>query len=140
VDDERTVQVGHEGAVLEFHKPVPAQAQAESVVATLVLPGLTASRLVYLDDAGGGLPEFFGELAVDWRGWDGPRGWNSREDDLRLTCHHDRIGHVVIEVTLDRLPPHEWHRPGWTATASVVVDPGALQVIAVALHHLLIEA
>jgi hypothetical protein len=49
---------------------------------------------------------------------------------LRLTCLHDAVGTVVIEVELD-------HRSGagWAARASIPVDPGQLDQIAASLRR-----
>jgi hypothetical protein len=41
-----------------------------------------------------------------------------------------------VLVTLGRLPPDEWGIARWTALASLVVEPGALGVIATGLINL----
>jgi Family of unknown function (DUF6228) len=138
VDTDRAVEIGHGEVRLVLHTPEPGYGLAERVTATLVGSNLDATSSIYLY-APRGLPAFFSELAADWRGWDGTREWISIEGDLHLVCYHDRLGHVAIEVSMGRLPPPRWHEPGWMVKALVTVDPGALQVLATALGHLLIE-
>jgi len=47
--------------------------------------------------------------------------------------------HVVIQVTLGVVDPPGWQQASWKLTATVVVDPGGLHVVAIALYHLLIS-
>ena len=53
--------------------------------------GLHATAAVYSygDD---GLVTFIDELAREWRGWDGVRGWHSLEGHLSLSATTDRLG------------------------------------------------
>jgi hypothetical protein len=139
MDDTEAVTIGNVGATLTFHSP---DRVAQSFVATLDMPGITASQTVYLAyfEPDGGLVDFFGSLAGDWKGWDGPREWTEYEASFQLTCWHDRIGHVTIQVGLGRDPVHEWHEPAWKVTGQVIVDPGALVAITDALGHLFAAA
>ena len=81
---------------------------------------------VWCGDGGGPLVELFRSIARDWRGWDEPRSWRSREGGLRLTCTSDRLGHVTLEVTMTGFEKPE----PWRFAATLVVDPGQLDRIA----------
>jgi hypothetical protein len=134
VEQTQSVTIGHEGATLRFHTDDPV---GQSFVVTLDAPGITASQVVSLGHylQGDELVEFFGGLAKDWKGWDGPREWFGN-GDLRLICWHDRIGHVTVQFELGQDPVHEWHEPAWKVTGQVIVDPGALVAITDALGHM----
>ena len=89
-----------------------------SVDACLRVPGLEARSRVY-DTGFDGLAAFFGQLAADWRGWDGERVYESLEHNLRLVATHD--GHVQLAVQLWQEP--RW-QAGWSAAAIFMLDPG----------------
>ncbi len=136
MEPTRSVMIGQPGATLTVRTDDPV---GQSFVASLDLRGMTATERVFPGHytQGGELVEFFEELARDWKGWDGPRAWDSYDDgNFQLICWHDRIGHVTIQVVLGVEPVHEWHEAGWTVTAQVIVDPGSLSVIATSLGHL----
>ena len=133
MESSLAVEIGQAGATLRVEEPAPEQV-GQSITVSIEQPGIAVSTRVYLDsDGGGGLVEFFRSLADDWRGWDGPRKWSTLEGDFQLTCVHNGIGRILVHAELG-LDPWE---SGWKVTAVVVVDPGALQGIATALHHLL---
>ncbi|HSR17068.1 MAG TPA: DUF6228 family protein, partial [Ignavibacteriaceae bacterium] len=44
---------------------------------------------------------YFDDLATNWRGWDGRKEWKSIEDEMRLSCEIDKVGHVSLYVTLE---------------------------------------
>ena len=64
------------------------------------------------------LDEFFGRLAQDFRGWDGPRAWRSEDGDLELVAVNDWIGIVQLRVTLTQ--------ETWTAAATIACAPEEL--------------
>jgi hypothetical protein len=82
----------------------------------------TAEVSSYLSE---GFGAFFQTLASEWRGWKGERSWASLEGDFRLRAKCDRTGHVVLDVDLDAGTP-----PVWTATASILLEAGHLDVLA----------
>ena len=131
----RSVTIGQVGATLTFHSPDPA---LNSCMLSLEVPGLSVSRQVDLGYEGTAqsLVDFFTGLAADWKGWDGDRQWGSTNDDCLLVCWHDRTGHVAVQVELGGEPVRQWHEAQWKVAAQVIVDPGALLVIATALSHL----
>ena len=73
----------------------------------------------------GGLAELFGELAADWRGWDGQKAWRSLEGELQLTATADRAGHVTLLTRLREGAP-----PLWSVELTLVVEAGQLEQIA----------
>ena len=97
---------------------------SESFIITIRELGLKASQSVYAwDPRGESLPDFFTELAKNWRGWEGKRKWNSFEGEFELVCSHDRIVHIAIEMTLKS--------PGsWTVQSSLNAVAGELDNIA----------
>jgi Family of unknown function (DUF6228) len=134
VDDREGVRLGHGDAVLTFYRADPASPRHATV--TLDVYTLHASLPFDLDTYDGhGLSDFFDSLAASWRGWDGAREWFNIERDLRLTCHHDGKGRVVVVVTMGI--PHPFDSRGWIATATVVVEPGALEAFASAFRQAL---
>jgi Family of unknown function (DUF6228) len=134
MDELGDVRLGHGDAILTFH-PAEDGSRGDPTV-TLDVNTLRASLPVDLDTYGGGsLSDFFDSLAASWRGWDGAREWFNIERDFRLTCHHDGKGRVVVVVTMGI--PHPFDSPGWIATATIVVDPGALEGFAKALRRAL---
>ena|ERR671926_36959 len=127
-------RLGQDGATIGF-RPL---AEPEDVEVVVDLPGLNVRERVSLDERGQ-LSTFLASLAVDWRGWDGVRTLATFERDFELRCHHDRVGHIVVEVLLGRVPPHEWHQVGWRVHAAVVMEPGALDDVVNSLRRSLPE-
>lgn len=105
-----------------------------SLHAHLIANGLRAETQFWVGPEGGEQPlsQFVSELAEDWRGWHGARVWESAEGGPRLSCTHDGLGHVDIEVELPHLSGL-----GWTAHAVVHVDAGQLEQLATDLQRLL---
>jgi hypothetical protein len=84
------------------------------------------------------LVQFFDDLAVDWRGWDGRRAWTSVEHDLSLAATHDGLGHVLLWVTLGSVvaPPTDT----WLVRVPLQFEAGALDRVAAAARGLLADA
>jgi hypothetical protein len=95
--------------------------------AALVVPGLAARTWVHLADPAieASLPEFFAELAAEWKGWTAERTWASYEGGLTLSCAHDGLGHVNVAVRLA-----EVNSRAWSAEAVVPLDAGQLDQVA----------
>jgi hypothetical protein len=74
----------------------------------------------------GGIPEYFGELAANWRGWKGSKFWQSLEEELTLEATSDRLGHIFLTATLR----HGFDT--WTAVVRLVVEAGQLDALATA--------
>ncbi|MBM0124552.1 DUF6228 family protein [Pimelobacter simplex] len=110
------------------HPDTASSAPAQYLSVTLEGPDLRASRQVYegYDEGFTSLARYFGDLAVDWRGWEGTRDYESIEGDFRVRATHD--GHVNLSVLL-----WESTEPaGWRVEAEVRLDAGeALSAAAV---------
>jgi hypothetical protein len=96
----------------------------QAVVAELSSSGLRASRTVVHSYGTGfaDLVDFFAQLEQDWRGWGDTRSWRSLEGDLDIEARHE-FGHVQLRLTLRAYGPG-WGNDGWTASASLTIDPG----------------
>jgi hypothetical protein len=68
---------------------------------------------------GDGLDAFLAELADDWRGWQGVRGWQTLEDDLSIEATHE--GHRVRLVFIVR---GGLGSDGWQIRLPVPIAPG----------------
>jgi Family of unknown function (DUF6228) len=66
----------------EVPELLTAHLRLDGVDATVAVASHYASR--FRD-----LAEFFEGLATAWRGWDGPRRWESLEGDLNLEARHE---------------------------------------------------
>jgi hypothetical protein len=92
------------------------------ITATIETTGLHASARVeaHYAYAFDDLVAFLDDLANNWRGWKGPKSYDSLEHDLGLVARHDGVGHVALAVTLrGPHPPYTW-----TVNAEIVTDPG----------------
>ena len=114
------VAIGHQGA-LNFrvegtlHSP---DGTTDNLTVTVEQQGLRASKRVWDFDGWSALLSFFEGLAVNWRGWDGNKNFDSLEGDFRLSAKHD--GHVRLSFELG-----EFDRPTpWAAKGELTLDPG----------------
>jgi hypothetical protein len=97
------------------------------LIAELDAPGLSSATQVYLLGGCDHLDRFWRDLAENWRGWKGTRSWHSLEGDLHLSATSDRLGHVALEVCLEKDAPFQWRVHG-----KMSLDAGQLDRIAVA--------
>ena len=132
MDDDRIVRMGYAGATLGF---MATPDSPEQVIVLIDQPGLTVRERIWLDEPGQ-LGAFFDALAMNWRGWEGGRKLATLDGGFQIECHHDGVGHVVVEIGLGLVPPHQWHDAGWRVSAAVIVDPGALGAVARRLQAL----
>jgi len=86
-----------------------------------------ASRRVYALPDPFGVVRLFKEAARDWKGWEGPKVWESLERELRLKLSADRRGHISLRVQI-RSPPGG--RDPWRLEAEIGLDAGQLDDIA----------
>jgi hypothetical protein len=68
---------------------------------------------------GDGLDRFLGDLAADWRGWEGTRGWHALEDGMSIEATH-RGGRVELLFTLRR----NYKPDAWEVRLPILVAPG----------------
>jgi hypothetical protein len=88
--------------------------QFDTVSATLTTPYLYSEK---------SLPDFFADLAANWKGWKGERVWSAYA--LGITAVHNGRSRVLL--TLD-IHPFAVPNP-WRATATLEVEPGELEGI-----------
>lgn len=60
------------------------------------------------------------DLAESYEGWDGVRGWESLEHDLRIDATHDRRGHVILRFVIRG--PRDYDPSAWEASVMVTLD------------------
>ena len=88
---------------LEFSEPegLLLAAGTEYFRVTVKNQHLWATAKVYaFDPFDYGLANFFEELAVNWKGFDGEKAWTSLEEELALVCTSDGLGHFAIKTTI----------------------------------------
>jgi len=96
----------------------------DSYLVTVRGPDLNASGKVW-NGVGQSLGDFFADLALSWRGWEGSRGWSSLEGEFTLAAVIDRTGHVQLTAVLQvRLPAL------WKVQLELVVEAGQLDHLA----------
>jgi hypothetical protein len=69
---------------------------------------------------------FFAELADDWTGWKGQKGWGAIEGEYNLSATSDSLGHItlVAELNPNNVPPD------WSGSVSLIVEAGQLEQLA----------
>ena len=100
-------------------------ADAESFLVTLQGESLHAELRVsgYLAPD---LGQFFHELAAQWRGWEGERGWSSLEGEFELSATSDRTGHTTLQFKLR--PPLTGCE--WRVAGALLLEAGNLESVA----------
>ena len=139
MDERASVQIGN-GPVLTVERGQmglienTGRSGLWSLVVGVADDGLTAQTNIWLGPAGAEepLPDFFADLAENWRGWSGTKEWRGMEGGLRLSCTHDKVGHVTLGISLSSNSGS-----GWETRVDVPVDPGQLDHIASEVRHLL---
>lgn len=115
-----TIKSSRDGASLVLEGTSEGR-EVGAYTAHLETAGLHAVTGVYMYGTDG-LPDFFAELAGDWRGWQGQHGWSSLEGELSLDVEHDGMGVATTIVTLTpEVAPLQWE-----ARMSLSLDAGAL--------------
>lgn len=69
------------------------------------------------------LVRFFEDLAENWKGFDGEKGWSSLEGEFSLSCMSDSLGHFALEVTIRNI------EDTWCARKTIYVESGQLEKI-----------
>jgi Family of unknown function (DUF6228) len=95
-------------------------------VAILAHDHSAARRVCAYTDAHG-IVRVFAEAARDWKGWDGPKAWESLEREFRMELTMDRLGHVALGVRIRSDPggPDPWEHH-----AELAMEAGQLEAIA----------
>ena len=138
-DQERgEVRIGREAeAAAFFGRPILARQGSARVPIRIVARGVDVSGIVELEEWNGGLarlPEFFDDLAKNWRGWSDTKQWQDDGPTFEMSATHDGVGSVTIHLELRSLP---YDAPGsWKLAVEVPIEPGALEAIARAIRRL----
>ena len=77
----------------------------------------------------------FEDLAASWKGWTDTKEWRSAESPLLLSCAHDGLGHIGIDVELRS----GWYENAWRVRARIMLDAGALDQVASDLRAFLVS-
>jgi len=120
-----------DGASIELtreHDWGPEREVPNYYLATIRASGFEIGQDVYAyDPKNEGLAQFFSELAVDWKGWEGVRKWSSLEGEFEIECEHDRLGNIGIVA---RLYKNRFYGVGWTGEIHFEIGAGQLDEIA----------
>lgn len=87
----------------------------------------SATRLVYAHIRGEDLPRLFADAAKEWRGWQGPKVWESLEGELRIELSSSGLGHVTVAA---RLRSDPGAADLWQLDAELGLDAGQLEAVA----------
>ncbi len=126
------------GASLEFSNPSwnASTGELEEFFVRYRAENIDASTRVYAYLHGPSLPNFFHELAENWKGWTGSKDWSSLEGELSLACTSDRTGHVTIDVEF-----RHFVSPGpWKVRGELEVDAGQLEAVSTAAKKFFSQA
>jgi hypothetical protein len=104
-----------------------------SLTVELEQEGLRSSAEVWLGPVPP-LSNLFDDMAANWRGWNGPKVWDSGEGGLTLACLHDGLGHVSIKAEL-----RQHSGSGWVVQTTIPVDAGQLDALAADVRRLLAD-
>ena len=70
--------------------------------------------------------KLFADMALQWSGWHGEMAWQTYEEELALSCRHDKFGHIAIRVKL----LSGWKEDAWRVEATTMAEAGQLDAIA----------
>jgi hypothetical protein len=116
------------GVSFTFHaRAVGKDGWVNAYFVTAEAANFTAS--VEVDNApyGSSPADFFAEIASEWAGWNGTKGWQALEGEYQLSATSDSTGHITIVA---RLNPASFP-PTWEGRLSLIVEAGRLEALAV---------
>jgi hypothetical protein len=99
--------------------------EGEYINLELRMPALKARARIFLYEDNIGLFRLFEDLAQNWKGWQGVKVWTSLEEDLKLSCSTDGLGHVTIALEVTNRTVGST----WIVKASLKIDAGSLEQI-----------
>src|SRR5439155_8609528 len=88
-------------------------------------PHLRASAAVENPPYGHPPSALLREIAVQWSGWAGAKSWRAMEGELNISATADSTGHITLHFEL----PGSVVPPCWSASISVVVEAGQLELL-----------
>lgn len=69
------------------------------------------------------LTKFFEELAENWKGFDGEKVWTSLEEEFKIVCTSDSLGHFALKVIIS-------NNLGMCSINTIYIESGQLDNIA----------
>jgi Family of unknown function (DUF6228) len=135
MEEPRFIKSAHGSGRIELGNAEPGDllAPVDSFTVTFGLEGLQASVQVYSPSFHQGpesLARFFDDLAANWRGWAGEKGWGSLEGEFAIRCTCDRLGHTEMRITLRK-------ELEWETSGSLIIEAGQLRLIAQTVRRFL---
>ena len=101
--------------------------QGDYFLASLAGHNYSANMRVWAYTDPHGLANLFGSMAASWRGWDGEKKWSSIEGEFSISCTHDQLGHITLDIEMKQ----DFGTPeAWRLKVRIVVDAGQLEAIA----------
>jgi hypothetical protein len=128
-DPKRVRLVDANGIVVSIGESVDPYGDGYVIEFPLMMSGdgmSAASRVRSSNGNSGEIGPFLAEAAVDWRGVDGDRTWESLDHHLTVEVRRRTGGHVLLTFTLRRFTHGETHHLelAWSASATVTVEAG----------------
>jgi hypothetical protein len=126
--EEVTIKSSRSAGELKLSEPKPPGSRfpVEYVRVNLKDKDIASSSAQIFLDTPHDLADFFEDLAVNWKGWEGVKSWASIEEDFALSCKSDNPGHVAMQVTLKS----GLYEDDWCVKAVIYMDAGQLGAIA----------
>jgi hypothetical protein len=109
-------------AVLQF-----SQVEGEYFEVSLRSSSHSASKRVCCYTDPGGVASLFDDAAAHWRGWPGPKRWESIEGELALELTADRTGHITLNVTISN---YLGGPDSWRVQSQLTLEAGQLEALA----------
>jgi hypothetical protein len=119
---EMEIKSAHSGARLRFF-----ELRGDYFRAALTSNMYSGSLKVCAYTDAHGLADLFQDMAANWQGWNGKKVWASIEGEFSLSCTHDKLGHITIDVMMNE---DFGSRETWNLRASLVIEAGQLEAIA----------
>lgn len=112
------------GVRLTFHsRRFSSDGWLSSYLMTGEAPGFSGEIEVENPPYGMSPAALFKQVAEEWSGWKGEKGWGAIEGEFNLSATCDSLGHVTFVVELNP----NGYPPCWSANLSLVVDAGQLE-------------
>ncbi len=89
-------------------------------------PNLSCQRRISSPSMGTQPSQLIKDLAKNWRGWKGKKGWSALDGELELEALSDSLGHVYLSCSLPNMGADEF----WETRIQIIVEAGALEELA----------
>ena len=124
--DEFVIQSDREFS-LRFHsKQYGNDHWLDSYIVDICARNFRASFPVENGREGSSPHALFEDMASNFNGWAGVKGWGALEGEYGLSASMDSTGHVMLSVERDV----SWEVPSWSCAFSLMIESGRLLAIA----------